>query len=51
MNMNPMHLALPSRFSKGAQFGSTLHRLSLLRLRLDRRLITGLGIEIVDLAS
>src|SRR5271165_3023257 len=51
MNMNPTHLVVPSRLSKGAQFGSTLHRLSLLRLRLDRRLTTGLGIEFVDFAS
>src|SRR5208283_1590451 len=48
MSMNPTHLLLPSLFSKGVQSGSTLRRLSLLRLRLSRRLTTGLGIELVD---
>src|SRR5271166_4730660 len=36
---------------EGSQFASTLHRLSLLRLRFDRRLTAGLRIELVDFAS
>ena len=46
-------LQLPAiiQVHEGSQFGSTLHRLSLLRLQLDRRLAAGLGIHLVDFAS
>jgi hypothetical protein len=48
--MKPTHLAFPNRLSRGAHIGSTLLRLSLLRLSFRYSLAVALGVEFIDFA-